>query len=283
MNNYYNPQQGYYNQGMPQMYAPLPSAKMTQVLSKEEMNELRQNSSAFNLMIEPIEFKRAVCTHKNNGQITLLDVDGAGRVQCEICQEEFTLVNLDQDQVREIVDSFLSVLQTIKTYYLDIPEDYVQRLFKMIPLVKKVPGLYQIALSNWQKYNKDDGLMQGNNPYGFNALNMITGGMFGGNMMGMGYPQQQYPQQPQYVQQPQYGQPQFQQPQYNAQPQYQNGGMSPFMMGAPLPQQGMQPQQQYQPAPGNYQPQQPVQGGGNPQGATVTSEQKITTTKTFKD
>ena len=256
MFNQFNQNFGFYPQAGMQ-YNQMPTAKMTQVLTPEQIKQLRTTSSQFSLQVDPIEITRSLCTHKDNGKIAVLD-NGDGTVTCSVCGARFKLVDWETTQVQEATNMFLDILQSIKTYYLDIPESYVTEYFKMIPLLEKVPKFFELALHNFRKYEQGNPYQQGRNMYGFNMLNAITGPSMGMGMgvnptmmntgMGMGAPMYQ--------------------------PQPAGFGVNPFVSGGYTPVTPVQ-----QPA----QPAQPAQSTEQAQsGAQSTNQnQTVQTTKMF--
>lgn len=200
MNNFYQQPQGqmgmgmgmYVPNGMNTMYGNIPTSKMTQPLSQEQIKTLRRTGNGFSLQIDEIEFVRAQCTHKEGGKIVLLE-NPDGTSTCTICGATFRLIDTTRDEVQGIIQAAIDVLQSIKTYYLDIPESYVANVMQIIPLLEKVPGLYEVALHNFAKYDNGATLNQNNGMYGFGLMSAITNpgmGMMGmqqpmmGNMMG---------------------------------------------------------------------------------------------------
>lgn len=254
-------------------YGQFPQAKMTQPLTPEQMRELRSTGSGFSLKVDPVEILRSHCTHKDNGNIALVkNADGSST--CTVCGATFNLLDKDIEEVAEITRAVLDVLQSIKTYYLDIPENYVKDYFNMIPYLEKLPKFYEVALHNFAKYENGAFLNNNNNMYGFQMLSALTSPGFG--QMGNGMMGGQM-QQPQMAPMGGYGQPQ-----YNPQPQMQPQmapGYNPFG-GTQQPQIGYgqpQMQQQVQPAP---QPQ-PQQGEGKVQPQTTSETPQVVSTKTF--
>ena len=258
--NYQGQQQGYgyggmqYNGGVyapgaigGQQYSPLPQAKMTQGLTVEDIKELRRKGGGFSLDIPPIEFKRARCTHKENGAFSLVN-NNDGTHTCTICGKTLALEAFEFEVAKGITDNFLNLFELTKLYYLNMPESYIENITQMIPVIQQMPELYRIALADFQKYeNAGNGLSQRGGMYGANLLNAIVSPGFAG-----GY------QQP--INQPNYGQPQMQygQPQQQYYPQQQGGypvqGQVPYSNGDPA----LAYQQQYA-QPGQY----PAQGTSN--------------------
>lgn len=184
-------------------------AKMTQPLTKEEIAKLKNTGNA-KLVVDEIDLLRAKCTHKQNGQLTLQQ-NSDGSHTCSLCGQTFNLVDTDPAEVEAITARMIDVLQSIKTFYLDMPVNYASEFFVMIPLLKNTPTLYKIALNQFSKYETGSVVNQANPMYGFGLLNTITSPM--GMQPGMGMMQQQpYGMQPQgYGMQPQM-QPQMMQP-----------------------------------------------------------------------
>ena len=214
-NNYYNnPMMGQQGWGYQQQKPLVP--KMTQPLTQEEIKKMMHGGNAFNLNIDPDELNRAYCTHKDHGTIVLQNA-GDDLSFCPICQKTFRLEPLDVE-IDELVQAMINVLQSIKTYYVDIPEEYVKQFFIMIPLLEKVPQFYKMAASNFKKYYGDNGNLQPQqNSYATNMLAALTNPAYMGQGQFGGYGMQQ-PQDPMYgnpyggapvpppMGQPQYGQ-----------------------------------------------------------------------------
>lgn len=263
MNNFNNMNQNYGYGMYPNMggtqYGQFAQAKMTQPLTPEQMKELRSTGSGFSLKVDPVEILRSHCTHKDNGNIALTR-NNDGSSTCTVCGATFNLVDKEPIEIEEITKAVLDVLQSIKTYYVDIPENYVKDYFTIIPYLEKLPKFYEVAIHNFAKYENGAFLNNNNSMYGFQMLNALTSpgyGQIGNGMMG-GAPM---------------GQPNMYQPQ----PQQPMGGyMNPQMaygQGQP-----MQPQVGYNPFGGvqpQGQPMQPQMGYGQPmqpQQTPVTNE-----------
>lgn len=183
-----------YQQGMGGMqYAQMPQAKMVQPLTEEQMKQLQNNNTAFNLQVPEIEFIASACTHKKNGQIVLMP-NGDGTATCPICHKTFNLLDIDPVEVQQITANIIDVLQSIKTYFVDMPESYAVEYFRMLPLLEKLPEFYKLAIANFRRYEAGSPLQQqNNNMYSFGMLNAITNpgvGMPGAGMMNYA-PQQQ--------------------------------------------------------------------------------------------
>jgi len=168
-----------YNQFMQQqnpniMYnANRPQAKFTQPLSKEDIAKLRNKGGGLSLTIDETELLKSYCTHKQDGVI-VLNKQADGSLICPICGETFNEVNMDESGVREAVNIVTDILQNVKTFWIDVPEQSAKEYYPIIPLLQKLPKVYKVALDNFAKYETGNPMMQGGNTYGFNMLNSIV-------------------------------------------------------------------------------------------------------------
>jgi len=259
-----------YMMGGPQ-YAVQPQARMTQPLTVEQIKLLRNQTPAFTLDVSDEDMLRSRCTHKTlDGKFaTVLNNDPEGTVTCSICGAKFSLMEVAKESAEEAVRIIIDLLQSIKTYYVDMPDSVAIQFFQMIPFIEKIPKLYEIALNNFNKY---DGAGMGNqspNMYGFNMLGAITSPMayqMGGMPMSPGMPMGGYP-----MQQPMMGG-------YPIQP----GQQMPQQMGMGNPFGGYQmPYNNMQPGAQQMQPGQPVQQGTNPNGPAVADPACVVQQKVF--
>lgn len=258
------------------MYQPQRVAAMTQGLTKEQQEELRnQVSSSFNLKVDQIELNKAACTHKYNGQYDYIVIDqSTNLVECKTCHERFHLVDDTQEDVEEIVNRVIDIMQTDKTLYLDMNPVIARDYFTLIPLLKKLPQLHKAAKDNFEAYNATMNFQNQNELMGFNQYNQIIS-PYGG----YGYMPQ-----PTYGMQPMMGQPQMMnpamgQPMMGQPQQMMDPAMGQQMMGMPpavYAAQGQNPfigygtqmypgQNMQQPVYNNQAPQQPVNNNQAPQ------------------
>ena len=255
MNNMYN-NQNYVGYGMDpyamggQQYPSVAQAKFSQPLTAQDMAELQNKVEKFSLSLDPIDVKKSYCTHKKGHEIVLKPNDD-GTFTCAICGETFNLVEANAAVIQEHIKAVKDILQSIKTYYLDIPEESTIEFFPIIPLLDKVPKFYEQAVNNFNKYN-GAGFNMNNDPYrqtwnlfasvvGPNANGPIPGynTMGGYNPMGYQAPQQ-FAQQPAQM-------PPFQQPMFNG--MTAAPGANPFYANAPMAAPMVAPQVEATPAP----------------------------------
>ena len=183
----------YYNQPNAQMYNQMPQPHYTQPLSPEEIAMLMKGTkSSWTMALTPEEKLRAICTHKdpNKGnQFSIVPVNNgyANAYRCYICGEEMTLREYTKEDTMAATEEVINILQNVKTTYLDMPPGVAADYFILIPLLRKLPELLEIAKNNFAKY--DSAL---HNPlYGtgntFAALNTLLTPGYNAGMMG-GYP-----------------------------------------------------------------------------------------------
>lgn len=190
-------------------YMQMQKPTMSQPLTPEERKLISNKGGAFNTNVSKEDLLRTICTHKDGNDFALI-TNGDGTFTCPLCQETFRDTDLDQEHVKQCTSDIIDILQLIKTYYVDIPEETARQFFPMIALIKKIPALASMAVNNFARYEDGNMAQSGGTPYGFNMLNALTGTPY--STLGMPNPYQPPMQQPMY-QQPMY-QPQMQQPMY---------------------------------------------------------------------
>lgn len=178
------------NNGMPmgsfygqnKMVAP----QNTQPLTQAEQNELKKKSPTFTTELTREELLRSYCTHRNKDG-SALSPNPDGSATCTICGEvvAFPPEGYTKEEVQEIVMKFDNLLNVIKCEYFDIPPQIVKDFFQIIPYVKRVPALYNLAMQNFNSYSNKN--IPGTNPvYGADAYNFWnTFDMFHGAGNGM--------------------------------------------------------------------------------------------------
>lgn len=267
--NNFNPAFGAINN--PMQAAQQPVMEMNNLLTDEQIARLRQNgnqpSGYFFRAPTELDTLRAICTHKQNGQITAHPI-GDGRFKCDICGEEFTLVDPDETQAADAAcEKVNDIIQSIKTYYGQATPE-LAGVYPVINIIKQLPHMFRVAGNYMKSAMPQTNDFYGNNYYtpsntymnltaGAGIPGFDNGGYYGGGYNG-GY-QQAQPYYNQGFQQPTpvMNNPQMQQ--RNQQPMYPQGGM-PQAPAYGYPQQ-TQAQIQYQ------QPVQTFQPGYNPAAA----------------
>lgn len=255
---YYNYPNSYPQYGMAgYTYPTQPMVKGTQVLTQDQINYLRHKVDN-KVQITQEDALRSRCTHKDiNGVLTLEPEGQDGSVaRCTICGAVFDTKQIPQQTLQEAIATVTDCLQQTKTWWLDIPPEVAKDYMTILPLLEKLPYLYNVATDHWNRAMSNSYLQPVNASYGagFNAVDsIIATGMVPMNPIYGGYQQPMYQQQaPMYQQQPQ---PQVA-PQYAA-PYGQAQPMPQMQQPVQNPMGGMVAPQQY------YQPAFPVAPSGN--------------------
>ena len=217
-----------------------PIHKDNQPLTPEQINYLKNNNENIKIKMEinSDDLLGSKCTHKENLNSTLIQVgvsdEGNPIVRCNICGEVFELRDVSNEEVEKHVKIMIDLLQSCKTMYLDAPTSLTEAYYQLIPLLKKFPQLYAIAVKNFNSYANatENQYIPQYAASGTNGFMMYDAMIHNANPGGYGYGSYQ-------------------------QPGYQAGYYQP----SPSPYQGYAGYQQpvYQP---NYQAYQPVQQPG---------------------
>lgn len=301
-NGFQQPQQNYgYAQptfGQPYAYGNvMPNQTMfkditvTNPMTKEDLALLKQNpNKKFDMNIKPEDIAKAKCPHKNANSFLVHSV-GENMFECTQCRQRFTAKIRPKEEIEAAVETMVNYLEQMKLYAINFDEDFYKDYMMMIPLLRKAPDLYEMAVQNFEEVTRiisggqtiNPNMNHSFNRYGMEAYQDVFSGNFGSkynvyNQMPVynmqpqqaGY-YQQNPQMygyqqpaPQGMQQPQMGQqaPQNMQPQMNQQVAYQAPQMQPQQgpvfgnfVQQPAPQQGMQqPQMGQAPVAPNMNP-----------------------------
>lgn len=194
------PQGGYQFNGIQNQQIP----KVMNTLSAEEIKELQQSSSQFSLGLTQKEVLQGACNHRSpdGTQDTLVFDQNTGIARCTICGYEFRPIEANEsiDSIKEASDRLVDILQTIKIMYTELPATAAREYFQIIPLIGKIPQLFEFAAKNFAKHEYNAWSYQNYNMGGaamFQNLNNI----FGASMQPMGAQPQfngfaQQPQQP---------------------------------------------------------------------------------------
>ena len=168
------------------MYNPMQPPKMTTGLTPEQVQELRNMKASFTLNVTPEETMMSKCYHKFNGNVdTIPNPDGS--VTCRTCHATFNIEEMSNEEVRDLCDRVINVLQTIKLFNVDMPDQW-STFFTIIPLINKIPELYKISCDVARKYQNGNNFSQTNGLYGYSALNALTSPSYGMGMPMNGMP-----------------------------------------------------------------------------------------------
>lgn len=184
----------------------MPKAKNTQPLTAEQISQLRNRSDAIKIEVSQDDLLRAACTHKEaDGNMAIRQVgeteDGRPIVECSICGKQFAVTEAEEWQVKYAVDLIENLLQTVKLFYVDAPENLIVQYFQMLPLLEQFEKLYNRAIKNFSQYEKaldnNNNIMPGvASSNGFQILGSMLTNPYGfvtpqpGAIPPQGYPQQ---------------------------------------------------------------------------------------------
>jgi hypothetical protein len=160
--------------------------KVMNYLTAEEIKQLQQKESTFNLFLTETETLQARCNHRSaDGTQDTLRLDPTtGLVTCAICGATFKLVDADTsiDSVVDATNRILDILQTIKVLYTDLPAQAAIEYYNIIPLIMKMPKLFEFAVKAFNKHEYNAWSYQNNN--GMTGMGMLQNftNIFGGGM-----------------------------------------------------------------------------------------------------
>lgn len=156
---------------------------VTNNLSQDEIMALRQKQSNLVLGLDQLECIAGACNHHDDHGNVACTFNQDGSYTCNICGERFYYMPYEQQNVEDTVARMLDYLQTMKMLFVDLPPEAAKSYFQIIPMLKKFPKVYELANSNFSKYEKY-GLGNGSmypqyvNPY--TMINNLThGGVMG--------------------------------------------------------------------------------------------------------
>lgn len=140
--------------------------KVHNILSNEQIAQLRANVSQFSLNLTDEEILKSQCNHRDeHGNITLVDT-ADGKRRCTICGEVFEERMASEEDVQSVVTELNNMLQTIKLMYVDMPEQAGREYYQITALLNKLPKLMKVATNNFNKYDNAYTLEQQSvNPY----------------------------------------------------------------------------------------------------------------------
>lgn len=150
--------------------------KRSNILTAAEQQKLAKKENQFSLALTETERLRGICNHRRLDAMgdTLTEDMETGLCMCTTCGYEFMPLDAattSKEQIQEYVNNIVDVLQTIKLIYIDMPTDAAREFFQIIPLLEKVPQLFEYAVKSYAKH-------EGMNPYGYNTRNMGAANLF---------------------------------------------------------------------------------------------------------
>lgn len=168
--------------------------RQSSTLTQEDYQLLMKKENQFSLALTNIERLRGICNHRTQDGTGDTLVQGPdGSVRCTVCGYEFMPIDTqvtDKESVSEAVKLIVDILQTIKLLYIDMPIEAQREFFQIIPLLEKVPQLFELAVKNFSKHeNYGNWGYRGQNMSAMNLFNMLSGALSDPTPMMAGNPQ----------------------------------------------------------------------------------------------
>lgn len=211
---------GYAYYGVPNPQAMM---KFENALTAEEIDTLKKKVSQFSIAMTQEERLRGICNHRTEDGMhdALVQDQATGLMTCTICGSSFQPIDPDTnyEDIRDSVRKIQNILQTIKLLYIDLPKDAAREYFQIIPLLDKIPQLFEFAAKNFMKHDSSNWNFHNSNPTTYAMFQNLMGIFGAGNMMGAA--------------QPMMGQPNMMGGFPPQQPMYQQPMMNQAMMNAP--------------------------------------------------
>ena len=175
---------GYMPQGTGMQFAGFgqqPTAQMN-VLTTEEINQLMKKENSFSLALSETDKLRASCNHRRpDGLNDALYEEEDGTVRCSICGYKFRPIDANtnvttKESISAACSEITDILQTIKMIWIDIDNTVAREYFQLIPLIDKIPELFDIAAKNFAKHGNINPWVNNNRNMGtLQVFNMLSG------------------------------------------------------------------------------------------------------------
>ena len=161
--------------------------QVTNPMTKEDLELLKPVKNAFNMNIDPVDVARAKCPHKNATKLLINPIGGGNMVKCSQCGAEFDLTIRSKEDIEASVNNLVNFLEQMKLYAVNFDEEFYKDYMMMIPLLRKAPNLYEMAVQNFtevvrQTSNSQTVAPNANpafNRFGFDAYQDIFNGNYG--------------------------------------------------------------------------------------------------------
>lgn len=166
---------------------PQAATKFENALTAEEIEQLQKKVSQFSIAITNEERLRGICNHRtaDGTQDALVEDQITGNMRCQICGYEFKPVDpsIGIEEIKNTVQVIEDILQTIKLLYIDLPPEAARDYFQIIPLIDKIPELFEFAAKNFSKHEFNQWNINGRQPGTVNMFNNLLNLFGGGQMM----------------------------------------------------------------------------------------------------
>ena len=138
---------------------------MRNILTDEEIKTLTKvKPKPLNLNISKKDYLRSLCTHSDNYGKDILIRKEDGSVYCPICGAEFNAIdNVERKDIEDDINKVINYIQTIK-FIGNFPREIAEAIYPIIPLLKKIPELYELTVNNFNTAPYEPTPLD-NNPY----------------------------------------------------------------------------------------------------------------------
>ena len=161
--------------------------QVTNPMTKEDLELLKPVKNEFNMNIDPVDVARAKCPHKNATKLLINPIGGGNMVKCSQCGAEFDMTIRSKEDIEASVNNLVNFLEQMKLYAVNFDEEFYKDYMMMIPLLRKAPNLYEMAVQNFtevvrQTSNSQTVAPNANpafNRFGFDAYQDIFNGNYG--------------------------------------------------------------------------------------------------------
>lgn len=152
------------------------------VLNQDEINLLMKKENSFSLALSETDKLKAACNHRRaDGLNDALYEEEDGTVRCSICGYKFRPIDANtnvttKESIMASCSEITDILQTIKMIWIDIDNTVAREYFQLIPLIDKIPELFEIAAKNFAKHGNINPWVNNNRNMGtLQVFNMLSG------------------------------------------------------------------------------------------------------------
>lgn len=159
---------------------PVARPAMSTGISKEERNLLKSQQEMFDLNVTPEQLAYAACSHKTEDgkSYDVVPVPGAapGTMMCRTCKAVMNPDVVTEKYVEEVKEKFLNTLQTMKLLGVDLSNDVIRQYFSMIPYIERLPLLYKMISTTFDRYNNYNPMQAATGPSAYSLYQEMVNG-----------------------------------------------------------------------------------------------------------
>lgn len=141
-------------------YGTIPNNKNYNILlTKEELEKINKSLGE----ISEINKLRSLCCHRDEDNKLTIEATDDDKIKCKVCSKEFEMFNLsDSKNVNDTIDKFISLMETVKLSYVDIP-DNLKEYFTFLSYDSK--EICRKALESYDNFHKNNNHFKKINTY----------------------------------------------------------------------------------------------------------------------